>query len=734
VRAIWLGPLSLGESHRLLKDRLGLELARPQLARVQKTAGGNAFFAIELGRELIRTQTRPAASEALPVPESLQELLGERLARLPSESIDVLLGAAALARPTVELVTASQDQPDRALDALDAAVRAGVVEVDGSRLRFGHPLLASVCYEQASLAKRRAVHRALAGVVGDLEERARHLARATEAADPAVASQLRSAAEHAAARGATAAAAELCELAAELTPVSSAVDRRRRLLDAAEFHRMAGDGEHAATLLERLRREVPSGPERADVLYGLVVTLRDEPATIIEYCDEALAELEGDDARASRILAIRSGIDLLRLDVRTALSDARAALEKAERVDDAALLATAIARVGIAGAYAAEITPGLLERGAEIERRHGLVLEYNSSPRYALARVRMRLGEFDGPRAELEKLAAESAARGDESTRVMVLWALTMLEWLAGRWQQSIEHAARAHELTEQSQHAHGIGWVGRVKALVEADLGLVDEARASAETGLAFARSTGHEFFALMCIASLGRLELALGNVHAAGEHFPEVASRLLANGFHDPTMPVWPDAIETLVALGDLEQASEYFECYEHHADRIGSPLAIGGAARCRGLLAAAKGELPAAFEAHDRALAVVGRYPLERGRTLLCLGSARRQAKQKAAARDALEQALAIFHELGARLWAEKARAELRRISGRRRASDDLTEMEERVARLAAQGRSNKQIAAELFVSVHTVGAHLSRAYRKLGIGSRGELARSDTWHRR
>ena len=156
--------------------------------------------------------------------------------------------------------------------------------------------------------------------------------------------------------------------------------------------------------------------------------------------------------------------------------------------------------------------------------------------------------------------------------------------------------------------------------------------------------------------------------------------------------------------------------------------------GAARCRGLLSAAEGDLAAAFAAFERALAErrSAPYPLERGRTLLCLGTVRRQAQQKKAAREALEQALAIFEELGARLWAEKARAELRRISGRPPAAEELTETERRVAELAAQGRTNKEIAAELFMGVSTVEAHLSRVYRKLGV--RARRSSGPRWHPR
>jgi DNA-binding NarL/FixJ family response regulator len=117
---------------------------------------------------------------------------------------------------------------------------------------------------------------------------------------------------------------------------------------------------------------------------------------------------------------------------------------------------------------------------------------------------------------------------------------------------------------------------------------------------------------------------------------------------------------------------------------------------------------------------------RCPFELGRTLLALGTVRRRARQKRAARDALGQALGLFDEVGASLWAKRARDELQRISGRRPGSSDLTEMEERVASLAAQGLANKEIASMLYISPHTVEAHLSRTYRKLGIRSRAALA--------
>jgi DNA-binding CsgD family transcriptional regulator len=156
------------------------------------------------------------------------------------------------------------------------------------------------------------------------------------------------------------------------------------------------------------------------------------------------------------------------------------------------------------------------------------------------------------------------------------------------------------------------------------------------------------------------------------------------------------------------------------------MGSPWAIAAASRCRGLLAAAQGDVAGGIASAEHALVELEAfgYPFERGRALLTLGTVRRQAQQKTSARDALEQARAIFETLGARLWAAKAGDKLARISGRRPAADQLTPTEHQVALLAAQGRSNKEIAAELFMGVSTVEAHLSAAYRKTGV-RRAEL---------
>ncbi|MBA3365143.1 MAG: helix-turn-helix transcriptional regulator, partial [Actinobacteria bacterium] len=160
-----------------------------------------------------------------------------------------------------------------------------------------------------------------------------------------------------------------------------------------------------------------------------------------------------------------------------------------------------------------------------------------------------------------------------------------------------------------------------------------------------------------------------------------------------------------------------------------RLDRAWALAILARCRGLLLAARGDLDGAFASFERALAEHARSvdPFHHARTLLSLGRTQRRAKRRRAARSTLDDALARFEMLGSPLWAEQARAELARISGRAPSRGELTEAERRIAGLVAEGRTNREVAAALFLTEHSVETALTRVYRKLGVRSRGELAR-------
>ncbi|HEX2112098.1 MAG TPA: helix-turn-helix transcriptional regulator, partial [Gaiellaceae bacterium] len=165
------------------------------------------------------------------------------------------------------------------------------------------------------------------------------------------------------------------------------------------------------------------------------------------------------------------------------------------------------------------------------------------------------------------------------------------------------------------------------------------------------------------------------------------------------------------------------------EEQARATGRVWALTIASRCRALLSAAAGDSDAAYASLDRALELHEQLqePFERGRTLLVRGTLQRRSRTKRAARESLTQALAVFDELGARLWSERARAELRRIGGRAPATPGLlTPTEERVAALVAAGRTYREVADALFISPKTVQWNLSKIYRKLGVRSRAELA--------
>ena len=190
LRRLEIGPLSLGALHRLLNDRLGLVLSRPKLRRLHELSGGNPFFALELARAFEGGSIQLEPGE--PLPGTLAALVHDRLVALPAGSRPALLAASALSQPTIDLVAraAGGDLERRLAPALEAHV----IELEEDRIRFSHPLFASGVYAAVGLAERRVLHRRLAELVPDPEERARHLALGAEGPDPEVATALEAAA------------------------------------------------------------------------------------------------------------------------------------------------------------------------------------------------------------------------------------------------------------------------------------------------------------------------------------------------------------------------------------------------------------------------------------------------------------------------------------------------------------------------------------------------------------
>jgi DNA-binding CsgD family transcriptional regulator len=722
-----VGPLDSVALHRVINDRLDTNLPRPLLAEVEQAAGGNPFYAIEIVRTLQRRSAGIEAGQPMPVPASLHELVDERLSTLPDACRDFLLAAAAHAHPTVSITERASGVS--AQEGLAPAVDAGIVELDGSRIRFTHPLLAAGAYEIATPQRRMEIHARLAESLEDVEARAWQLAACVDEPDQRVAEALEDAAGHARARGAPRPAALMLERASELTPVGSQDTAVRRAVDAAYLHFEAGDSPRAEAGLRALLERLDSGRERARATMALArVRTYVAPSEAADLFLEALPQADGDRALlagahegvASCLIWLMQRLDEIVEHSQTALGLAR------ELGDDHLAADAMISLLWAEGALGRDSAARTAEEALELEgavRARRLL----DQPGVGLVEYWSWVDEHARSLELLADMSARAEELGDEASRPYLRFLQGSVEALVGRLEEALETAREGESAAEQAGQPLLCAFNRALIALVLAQLGRGPDAEESAR--IAASRAPDNPYVSFLTTTALAHLDLSLNRAEVAASRLDPVVARFRRDAILEPGFGrCVPDQVEALVGIGRLDEASATLEWYEGNARRLGRISALANCARCRGSIAAQEGDLDGALDVLGQALELHEQVllPLDRGRTLLALGAAQRRAKRRREARATLDEALAVFEEMGATRWAERARAELKRISGRAATPGALTPAEERVAGLVVEGKTNREVAAALFVSDRTVEGHLARIFGKLGIRHRSELA--------
>jgi DNA-binding CsgD family transcriptional regulator len=737
VDRLKLGPLSLGAIRELLSAQTpALCPGRTLLLRLYEASGGNPLFALELAARA-RACGSPELINGLDVPGSLRRLVAGRLTGLSRRIRDVLLVSALAAEPALPVICAAARQPATAHADLEAGAQAGLLVYAEGHVAFVHPLMRSVVINLARAADRRAAHRRLAGVARSTETRARHRAMGAEGPDEAIAGEAEAAARMAACRGARETAGDLAELAVTLTPLDQPERRRFRFVLAAEQRFEESDPARACSLLESAIAAEPPGPARADLQRRLARYRRFCGAPVVSWSaalERALDEAEGDTVARAIIMMDQTVAASIAGDFPAAIRSAGLILELAERAGDKALEAQSCARLALATfLHDGTLRHDLISRalaGPEQPAR----LSIDLRPRFAAGLILHLTDDLDGARILYQQEHEAATAQGVRAGLAMLLWAQAENESWAGDWPRAEHLAAEGYRLAEDSGSPEAMAFTAASQGVMQAYRGRIDASRSDAGHAAKLATHLGMPLLATFAARAFGIASLSIGDAREAHEQLAPFAATTLALGIEEPALcRLLADEIEALTRLGELDAAEALLGPFESRSAQLGRKWGMAASIRCRGLLLAARGPLTAAEEAIEAAVAMHQRLPMpfEEARTLLAAGEIHRRARHKHRACGPLQTALAIFEQLGAPLWQRRARDELARGGGQATPQGErlvLTVAEQRVADLVANGRTNPEIATELFMGQRTVEAHLSRVFRKLGVRSRTELCRA------
>lgn len=731
-----VGAVSVGTLQRIVQMRLGQSLSRPTLTRLHRATGGNPMMFLEMARALQRRGQEPSAGEPLPVPADLRLLVTDRLRGLSAQARRLLLVTAALAHPTVSMVASVIGNAEEYRRALAEALDADVLELQGQRLRFTHPLIASIPYEDLAPEDRRSLHERLAQTVTDPEQHARHAALGAAEASASVAAELDAAARHARSRGSLDSAAELAELAMTATPAGERDDQLRRAVAAAEYLFLLGDQTRARAVVTTSLRAAAPGPGRVPglLLQATIASWEHGDATVARWCTQALAEAGEDPLLMARCHATFAETSPSGAEADLAHAQSAVNLLQGMASPPAELLSNALTSLALHGCRLGHgLEVSMLERAVSLQAQ-GMPLPVSDRAGMALGMCLKVVDRFDDSRTWLQAMRTCATDEGDDSALPITLGHLATLECWAGDFPLALRLAVEGRD------HAARFGCSAPMPAsahvLVLAHLGRLSEARDLGERDLACDEALGYESAVALHLRSLGFTELAAGNPGAAAAHFLRAVAITRVIGIGEPAiMRLHPDAVAALVAVGNLKEAARLTAELDASAVSKHLPWSTAIASRCHAMLCAASGDMPAALVALERALADHERLPMpfEEARTRLLRGSVLRRAGLRGDARRELQAALDVFSRLGTPVQAESARAELATIGGRLGGDGDLTAMEHRIITLVAAGKTSREVASALFLSVRTVESHLGHVYRKLGLRSRTELALWVTAHR-
>ncbi|MFG3527024.1 ATP-binding protein [Streptomyces sp. NPDC047917] len=697
-------------------------LAPPVTEWIIDQAQGNPLALQELAASLTPAQragqlgplTLPDAQSA--PPSRLRDAFAEQIRRLPDATRRMLTVAAADDTGDLPTVLAAAAGLGGEVGDLAPAERAELVLVSAQRLRFRHPLIRFAAYQSAPLAQRLAGHQALVAVLDGpvhAHRRAWHLAAAATRPDERVAGELERVAEWAGSRQAMASASAAYERAAHLTADTSR--RARRLINAAQKASEAGQDERCRALTDQVPLPLPDPGMAADFARARsVVELGygspGQAARLLAECTETVSAGRPDKLAPLLTDAIHAAFSA---------GDAALMMEIAVRTPGLPVVATP------AKLLAGDI-PGALRT---LDEHVGAArLDGSGLMDRLMAGIYCQLVAAHESAYELATAAVTHCReQGIGGWLPTTLHLLAQAELALGRHEDAHTHAAEALRLAEAYDLDHRAAHLRALLAVLAAVRGEAEHTSELTGPALEYTRPRGVGRGTADALWAMGLLDLGLGRAQDALEHL-EAARHAVGHPFL--TRHLMPDLIEAAVRAGHPERAREPAKQLMSWADDLRQHHFTAQAHRCAALTGpdtSAEKHYTSALDLHH------GGCDFERARTELLYGEWLRRGRRKLDARGHLRTARELFDKLGAQPWARRAATELHAAGETTCPSDAvdspinrLSSQEREVVRLAASGATNREIATQLFLSPRTVGHHLYRAFPKLGISSRTELA--------